>query len=176
MIMPASANIVVAINECKYLDDFIRLNEAWITHYFQIEEADRRLFARPSKVIDDGGYIFTVLKNSEAVGVCALFKEQEHEHQLARMAVAKQHQGNGFGNLLIEAAISKLQEIKAAHVYLLSNTTLVPAIELYKKYGFVTAFEGQHPVYARCNIIMEKHLVETSHKPTLTKSRLKPVP
>ena len=176
MVMPAFANIAIAINEYKYLDDFIRLNEAWITHYFQIEEADRRLFARPSKVIEDGGYIFTVLKNSEVVGACALFKEHEHEYQLARMAVAKRHQGNGFGNLLIEAAISKLQEIKATRVYLLSNTTLVPAIELYKKYGFVTAFEGQHPVYARCNIIMEKHLVETSYRPALTKFQPKPVP
>jgi ribosomal protein S18 acetylase RimI-like enzyme len=160
MSMPVLENIVVAINEYEYIDDFIRLNEAWIAHYFQIEEADRRLFARPTKIIDDGGFIFTVLKNTETVGVCALFKEHEHEYQLARMAVAKRHQGIGFGNLLIEAAISKLQEIKATRVYLLSNTTLAPAIGLYKKYGFVTVFEGEHPTYARCNIIMEKYLID----------------
>jgi putative acetyltransferase len=168
--------IVVVINEYKYINDFVRLNEAWIAHYFQIEEADRSLFGKPSKIIDDGGFIFTLLKNSEAIGVCALFKEHEHEYQLARMAVAKQHQGSGFGNLLIEAAITKLQEIKATRVYLLSNTTLAPAIGLYKKYGFVTVFKGQHPVYARCNIIMEKHLDETSHRPPLTKLQPKLVP
>ena len=44
-------------NDPAYLTDFVRLNEEWITHYFEIEEPDLELARNPSKVIEDGGYI-----------------------------------------------------------------------------------------------------------------------
>lgn len=150
--------LTVLINQAKFLDNFICLNETWITHYFRIEEADKLLAANPAKIIEDGGFIFTLLADSEAVGVCALFKEDDHTFQLARMAVAQEYQGKGYGDVLMNAAIGKLREIKASRVYLLSNTILVQAISLYQKHGFTTIREGQHPAYARCNIVMEKKL------------------
>lgn len=156
--MSIAGSIAVLINQSEYLEEFVRLNEAWISRHFKIEEADIKLSANPAKIIEDGGYIFTLLATTEIVGVCALFKEQENSYQLARMAVAREHQGHGYGNILMDAAIAKLLELKAKRVYLLSNTILVPAITLYKKYGFMTVSEGQHPVYARCNIVMEKNL------------------
>lgn len=151
--------MTVLINKAEFLDDFIRMNEAWITRHFRIEEADRLLAGNPAKLIEDGGFIFTLLAGSEVVGVCALFKDDDHTFQLARMAVAPEHQGKGYGDALMSAAIDKLREIKARRVYLLSNTILVPAISLYQKHGFTTISEGQHPVYARCNIVMEKKLL-----------------
>ena len=148
----------IYVNADQYLPDFIRLNEAWIAHYFKIEEADRELARNPTKIIDDGGYIFTLLENSRVVGVCALFKEANGVYQLARMAVSPEFQGKGYGNLLMDAAFAKLEDIGASRVYLLSNTILAPAIALYRKYGFTVQQEGQHPVYARCNIVLEKKL------------------
>lgn len=156
--MPDRNALTVLINQAKFLDNFIRLNEAWITRYFRIEEADRSLADNPAKIIEDGGFIFTLLMGNEVVGVCALFKDDDHTFQLARMAVALKHQGKGYGDVLMCAAIDKLREIKASRVYLLSNTILVPAISLYQKHGFITLSEGQHPVYARCNIVMEKKI------------------
>lgn len=156
--MPDGNALTVLINKTEFLDDFIRLNEAWITRHFRIEEADRLLAGNPAKIIEDGGFIFTLLAGGEAVGVCALFKDDDHTFQLARMAVAQEHQGRGYGDVLMSAAIGKLREIKARRVYLLSNTILVQAISLYQKHGFTTISEGQHPVYARCNIVMEKKL------------------
>ncbi|KAF3978039.1 MAG: hypothetical protein HFP77_03900 [Methylococcales symbiont of Iophon sp. n. MRB-2018] len=38
-------------NNRNYLKDFIRLNEEWISTYFQIEDIDRELAANPQKVI-----------------------------------------------------------------------------------------------------------------------------
>ena len=52
----------------------------------------------------------------------------------------------------------KARESGAEAVYLLSNTALAPAIALYRKHGFKTMSEGRHPVYARCNIVMELEL------------------
>lgn len=150
--------VSVLVNENKYTADFIRLNEAWITHFFKIEKADRELARNPTKIIADGGYIFTLLEDGRVAGVCALFKEADGVFQLARMAVSPVFQGKGYGNALMDSAFAKLRDIGASRVYLLSNTILVPAIALYRKYGFTVLHEGQHPVYARCNIVMEKKL------------------
>lgn len=148
----------VLINQTQYLQDFIRLNETWITHYFRIEAVDRELARNPARIISDGGCIFTLLEDDQAVGVCALFKEDDGMFQLARMAVSPACQGKGHGDTLIGAAFAHLHEVGARRVYLLSNTILAPAIALYRKHGFTVLSEGQHPLYARCNIVMEKWL------------------
>ncbi len=146
-------------NDTRLLDDFIRLNEQWISSYFQIEEADRALAANPAKVIEQGGYIFSLIVENEVRGVCALFNEGNGIYELARMAVSPEHQGKGYGNNLIKTCMDKLSSLNAKKVYLVSNTRLKPAIALYKKNGFKVISEGQHPVYARANIFMERLLI-----------------
>ena len=143
-------------NHPDYLDNFIILNEEWISSYFEIEEADILLSANPHKIIEKGGYIFTALSKGKAVGVCALFKESDDLFELARMAVSPNEQGKGVGNLLIKSGLTKLKSIGAKQVYLLSNTKLESAIKLYEKHGFITKTLGQHPVYSRATIVMEK--------------------
>lgn len=143
-------------NKREHLPDFIRLNEQWIAHYFAIEASDRALAADPGGVIERGGYIFSLVEGGEVVGVCALFNEGGGNYELARMAVCPASQGNGYGHVLMEAALAKLHEIGARKVHLLSNTRLDAALALYRKHGFETATEGPHPVYARCDIVMEK--------------------
>lgn len=145
-------------NQEYFLHDFIQLNEEWISTYFEIEEVDRKLATNPRKVIEDGGYIFTLLANRDVVGVCALFNEGDGIFELARMAVAPNCQGKGYGRLLMQTCLSKLEEIKAKKVHLVSNTKLETAIALYKKYGFATVSQEQHPVYARANITMERNV------------------
>ena len=143
-------------NQSEYLDDFIRLNEEWISSYFEIEEVDKLLAANPYRIIENGGYIFTAISNGKAVGVCALFKESNDVFELARMAVSLNEQGKGIGNILIQTCLTKLKSIAAKKIYLVSNTKLESAIFLYKKHGFITKSLGQHPVYSRANIVMEQ--------------------
>jgi putative acetyltransferase len=146
-------------NSKDHLSDFIRLNEEWISQYFEIEETDRKLAARPYQIVENGGYIFCLVSGNEVLGVCALFNDGNGIYELARMAVSPVHQGKGYSNLLIEHCLAKLEAIKAREVYLVSNTKLVAAIGLYKKYGFQTVSEGPHPVYSRANIVMERHVL-----------------
>ena len=145
-------------NEKKYLIDFIRLNEEWISTYFEIEDVDRKLSANPYQIIENGGYILSLVSENNVVGVCALFNEGDGIFELARMAVSPLHQGKGFGQTLILHALSKLVEIGAKKVYLVSNTKLEAAIALYKKHGFKTISMGQHLVYSRANIVMERYV------------------
>jgi ribosomal protein S18 acetylase RimI-like enzyme len=146
-------------NQEKYLPDFIRLNEEWISRYFEIEDADRVLAAYPMKVIEDGGYIFSLVMGDDVIGVCALFNEGNGVYELAKMAVSAAHQGRGYGHLLMQATLSKLEALEARKVYLISNTRLDAALTLYRKHGFRTVSEGQHPKYSRANIVMERQLL-----------------
>lgn len=143
-------------NEKSLLNDFIRLNEEWISTYFEIEDADRALAENPYRIIEAGGYIFSLVSGREVLGVCALFNDGNGTYELARMAVSPMYQRSGFGNKLISVCLDKLSAIGAHKVYLVSNTRLEAAIALYKKHGFKTVSEGRHPVYSRANIVMER--------------------
>lgn len=145
-------------NSKSFLDDFIRLNEEWISKYFEIEDVDRNLASNPYRIIEDGGFIFSLVSENKVIGVCALFKQSDGIFELARMAISPSFQGEGHANILIEACLNKLQELKASKVYLVSNTKLEAAISLYKKYGFQIVSKGQHPIYSRANIVMERHI------------------
>ena len=152
----------VEIDNKERCADFIRLNELWISEHFRLDESDRKLAEDPFKIVRDGGHIFSLVEGGKVVGVCALFKESPVRFQLARMAVDPAERGNGYGEVLLQAALTKAREAGAQTAYLLSNTVLAPAIALYRKHGFQTASEGAHPVYARCNIVMELNLKDGS--------------
>jgi len=144
-------------NQKDLLEDFISLNEEWISKYFELEKSDFELARDPEKIIRSGGYIFSIRYKQSAVGVCALFSEGNGIYELARMAVSPKFQGKGLGSKLVLAAIQKAKEIGATRLYLISNTKLETAIALYKKHGFQTESLGQHPLYSRANITMSYH-------------------
>lgn len=148
----------IETNNINHLTDFVRLNEIWIKEHFLLEEADRLLSDNPGKVIENGGFIFSTVRDGAVVGVCALFKDGSERFQLARMAVEPEWRGKGYGKALIDHAIKQAKLSGANSVYLLSNTVLGTAISLYEQFGFIVVSTGQHPVYARCNIVMERLL------------------
>jgi ribosomal protein S18 acetylase RimI-like enzyme len=148
----------IEIDNKNHLEAFIRLNELWITESFALEEGDRQLARDPHKIVREGGHILSLVEGGEVVGVCALFRESPGRFELARMAVEPSQRGKGYGDILMQAAIAQARLKGAESIILLSNTVLRSAIGLYRKHGFRTVSEGAHPVYARCNIIMELRL------------------
>jgi putative acetyltransferase len=92
----------IEANNRGHLSEFVHLNELWISEYFSIEQVDRDLASNPAKVIDNGGIVFSLVKDGQVVGVCALFKESDERYQLARMAVRPDMRGQGLGRMLIE--------------------------------------------------------------------------
>ena len=146
----------IVVDDRAYLDDFVRLNEDWISQFFGLTKEDEELASNPYKIVDDGGHILCFLEDGKVVGACALMNEQRGLYQLARFAVDSSKRGNGYGDALMLACLKKLREKEARSVYLYSNKELVPAIFLYKKYGFVTVSEGIMPDCTRANIKMER--------------------
>ena len=137
---------------------FRELNEEWITTYFRMEESDYKALDHPKEyILDKGGHIYMGLYKGEAVATCALIAMDDGDFELAKMAVSPKAQGLGIGYLIGKACIEKARALGARRVYLESNTTLKPAINLYHKLGFRKAAGPPSP-YERCNIQMELYL------------------
>lgn len=151
----SDATVQILDFEPQHAAMFKELNEEWITRYFVMEEADHKSLGNPqSYIIDKGGYILMASYQGEIVGTCALINDGEGVYELAKMAVTPKAQGLKIGKLLGEAAIEKARQAGATKVYLVSNRQLGPALNLYRRLGFV---EVPMPpsIYERADIKME---------------------
>jgi putative acetyltransferase len=114
-------------------------------------------FAAPEKeILEKGGEIFFARLNDRIVGTCSLILE-EGKLELAKMGVEESAQGQGVGKLLVEEAIRRARARGEKVLTLVTNSSLKPAVGLYKKLGFREVFSGQHPKYARGDLVMELH-------------------
>ena len=80
--------------------------------------------------------------------------DPEYDFELAKMAVSPKAQGKKIGWLIGEAIKEKARQVGAKKLYLESNIIFTPAINLYRKLGFIEVF-GRTTPYERCNIQME---------------------
>lgn len=134
---------------------FQDLNRAWLEEYFYVEPIDTEMLQQPKKYfIDKGGLIFFATYNNEIAGTFALIKHTDTIFELSKMAVSNDFQGKRIGNSMLEFAIKKSKALGLKQLFLFSNTLLLPAIHLYKKYGFVEVPMG-NTAYKRSNIKME---------------------
>lgn len=148
----------VCVFEPKYRSAFKELNLEWIQKYFRVEKKDIEQVENPESCLAEGGQIFFVVEKGVALGTCAMYFVSPGVFELAKMAVAPNAQGRGYGDLLMKAAEEWARGEKAKEIIILSNTVLEPAISLYKKHGFETIKLGPHPDYERCDIVMRKLL------------------
>jgi putative acetyltransferase len=138
---------------------FERLNRDWIETFFVLEPADREIFNDPeANILASGGEIFFVLEESQVQGTCAVLRHGREDCEIAKMAVALEARGRGYGDLLMEAAIRFARNVGAARIIIVSNTGLEPAIHLYEKHGFVRVPLSSDGRYRRVNIRLELNL------------------
>jgi putative acetyltransferase len=143
----------------EYREAFERLNRAWIEQHFVVEEADREVFRDPvAAIVEPGGEIFFVVEDGEVRGTCAVLPHEPGIYEIAKMAVAPDARGKGYGDLLMAASVEFAQRIGARRVVIVSNTVLAPAIRLYEKHGFVRVPLDEHERFARANIRLERDL------------------
>jgi putative acetyltransferase len=151
------AQVEITKFDAKYIRTYVELNREWIEKHFRIEPMDIAQLEDPyGNILNHGGEIFFVLEDGKPVGTCAMVPHGVGCYELAKMAVAPATRGKGYGDLLMAATIAWAKEKGAKRVMILSNTSLGPAITLYKKHGFQVIHLGQRPDYDRADI--ELHL------------------
>lgn len=152
-------DVEVVAFDPQYAGDFARLNYHWIEEYFVIEEHDREMLDDPQHyIIEKGGQIFFALHGERVIGTAALINVGERVFELAKMAVATEARGKGVGDKLIETCIEYSREVGKQTIFLLSNTKLKPAINLYRKFGFVQTVLDNTSPYERVDIKMQLDL------------------
>jgi ribosomal protein S18 acetylase RimI-like enzyme len=149
----------------EWRGEFERLNRDWIETWFTLEEADRATFRDPvGKIIAPGGQIFFVVEDGKVLGTCAVVRHRPDVHEIAKMAVAPEARGRGYGDLLMDAAVEFSRQAGAQRVVIVSNTKLAPAIRLYEKHGFVRVPLAPDEEYARADIRLERELTPTPQR------------
>lgn len=147
----------------EYKNHFRDLNYEWISKYFKIEKKDRQLLEYPEKeILQKGGYILFAEYENEIAGTAALLKHSEKEYELAKMAVSGKVQGKQIGKKLALAVIKKAKSLNAETLFLETNTTLIPALNLYKSLGFAEVEMKNQSEYKRATLRMELSLKKVS--------------
>jgi len=139
------------------LKDPVRLlNVEWLEKYFRVEPNDIIQLSDPQgEIIDKGGMIFYASEDNQITGTASLLKITDDCFELGKMAVTALSQGKGIGNILMVHCINVAKRSGIKKLVLYSNRSLLPAIALYRKYGFSEVpMEAGH--YDRANIKMER--------------------
>lgn len=157
-------------SEVKILDyrselksQFRDLNYDWIKKYFTVEKKDKSILENPEKeIIKKGGFILFAEFEDEIAGTVALIKHNENEFELAKMAVSEKFQGKQIGKSLAIAAIERAKSLNASVLFLETNSTLIPALNLYDKLGFNQVEMKKQSDYSRATLRMELDLKNTN--------------
>jgi len=148
--------VSVVLFSDELANEFARLNYEWIEEMYEVEEHDRQQLDNPQEnVIGPGGQIFYAVIGGQAVGTVALIPEGKGCVELAKMAVTSGSRGYGIGDKLMDAFISYSREMNLDRIVLESNRKQVPAIRLYRKFGFREIPLNPDTPYTRADIRME---------------------
>lgn len=165
-------NIKIIDYRPEHAFHFERLNKAWIEKYFFLEELDRWVLENPHEaILARGGAILMAEYEGAMAGTVALLKVKADEYEFAKMAVDEMYQRRGIAEALSYAAFDKARALGAKKVSLYSQTSLAPAIHLYRKLGFVEV-PMDHQLYQRANIKMEIELETQRPKDTMKDERI----
>lgn len=121
----------------KYQPDFKRLNLEWLDKYNLTESHDLEILEDPDgTVIARGGCIFLAKEKDEIVGTAGLWKEDDEQYELVKMAVDPAYRGKGISKLLLDKCLAEAKQLNAGRIILFSNSQLKTALKLYEQYGF----------------------------------------
>ena len=145
--------------EPRHADAWRDLNIAWISRHFALEPKDIQVLDDPEgQILDQGGWIFMAEdETGEPIGCVALMAMADGGFEVVKMTVSEAARGTGLGRMLMEACIDKAAELDAPRLYLETNSSLAPALSLYRSVGFVQLPPADTP-YARCDVWMERKL------------------
>ena len=136
------------------------LNTEWlVAGGFALEAKDHLTLDDPEgQILSKGGHIFLAERDGVPVGCCGLIAMADGDYEVTKMTVRPEARGGGLALRLLEACEAAARDAGAHRLYLETSSTLVPAIALYHRFGFVD-LPPQPTPYARADVWMEKRLV-----------------
>lgn len=117
----------------KYKDEFIAMNEAWISEMFVIEREDRRELSNIEPWIESGGQIFFALDDAENVMACCMIAPREDgDWEIMKFAARGMYTGTGAGSTCLQACIDYAKQKRIGKIIIVSNRKCVQALHLYR--------------------------------------------
>lgn len=141
----------------KYKDDFVKMNEAWISEMFKIEDEDRRELGNIEPAIEKGGQIFFALDDDgQAMACCMIAPREDGDWEIMKFAARGMYTGTGAGSACLKACVDYAKEKKLPKIIIVSNKRCEQAVHLYRKFGFqeIPVDKKKFP-YERADIAFE---------------------
>ncbi len=142
----------------KYKDEFVKMNEAWISEMFVLEEEDIREMSNIEPAIEKGGQIFFAVEDDDQVMACCMIAPREDgDWEIMKFAARGMYTGTGAGSACLKACIDYAKEKRLPRVIIVSNRKCLHAVHLYRKFGFyeIPADKKRFP-FERADIAFER--------------------
>ncbi len=121
----------------KYRHSFIELNTAWIKNNFgSLEKEDIKTFEEIDREIAKGAMIFFAVENDTVLATCMTKPISEDTWEICKLATDIRYRGKGTGSRIFEKCMEYAVANNAKRLFILSSSTLKPALHIYQKYGF----------------------------------------
>lgn len=121
----------------RYREAFVRLNTAWLTRFYWVENFDQYAMDHVEDLIAQGAMVFFALdEQGEVLATCMAMPLEGTTWELCKLAARNQYTGTGAGSAVLQAAMRYAEAHGATKEVLISCRSLAPAIHLYRKFGF----------------------------------------
>lgn len=135
--MGYSMEIKIVKWEDRFAKAYIDLSIEWLEKYVSVEPGDLEIIEHPYEaVLNNGGMIWFALLDNTPIGTVTMIKSND-SYEVAKLAVTEKYKKLGIGERLMKVVIEFARENGTKKIYLFTNHNLIPAINLYKKCGFV---------------------------------------
>lgn len=144
----------------KYKEDFVEMNEAWISTMFEMEAEDIRELENIEPTLEKGGNIFFALDEDGAVMACCMIGPREDgDWEIMKFAAKGMYTGTGAGDACLKACIAYAKNKEIPRIIIVSNRKCVQALHLYRKNGFTEMpVDKEKFPFERANIAFEQYL------------------
>jgi ribosomal protein S18 acetylase RimI-like enzyme len=109
---------------------------AWLNIDLSFQNFNEELLQLQKMYIHPEGAILLAKLNNDFVGCVAVRKKEEHIAELKRMYIKPVYQKQGIASLLLEKSLDIATALGYKKIRLDTLANMLPAISLYKKYGF----------------------------------------
>lgn len=121
----------------EYKDDFIEMNNAWISGMFTMEPQDEKELANIEPYIEKGGQIFFALDDDgNVMASCMIAPREDGDWEIMKFAARGMYTGTSAGSACLKACIDYAKSLDLPKIIIVSNRKCTHAVHLYRKFGF----------------------------------------